>query len=433
MKKFLVTVVLACATAAFAQTGGESQGAPQQQTQTKTIKDTNEYNAFESARTQTDPAQRAAAFEAFLQQYPSSVVKEEALVGAMSAYQAAGNVAKMTEAATKVLQPFPNNIPAIAVSVFGNRQTANSGRVPPPQAQKLLGEASQLAQRGLAEMANWKKPEGISDADFEKQKTGISAIFHGAIGQDAINKQDWPTAQQHMRSAVENNPNDFFDVYFTGVAYLSPKQNTDPNLLSGLWFAARAAGLAPNAPDVAKFGQFYYKKFHGSLEGWDQLIAQARTQPLPPSNFTVTKYVPPTPAQQAAEMVAKNDISKMDFGQWIFILTSGNADAASKVWSTLQGKALRFAGQVTEASKTAIGMAVTADGIQANKTEVMVTMLDPLKVPPTVGSEFKMQAVPTGYTAEPFLIQMEEGVNLDKPAAKPAAKKAPARKPTRKR
>ena len=84
MKKFLI-IVLISAIAAAAQTA-----APAGQ---KTIKDQTEYNAYITATGLTDPGQKAAALEGFVQQYPNSVVKEDALAAAMGAYQQAGNMA----------------------------------------------------------------------------------------------------------------------------------------------------------------------------------------------------------------------------------------------------------------------------------------------------------------------------------------------------
>src|SRR3954464_2051793 len=115
MKKFLVAVVLAFAATVFAQNdAAQQQGASQQ----KTIKDPAEYNSYITATGLTDPAQKAAALEAFVQQYPNSVVKEDALAAAMAAYQQAGNLAKSADVAARILQTNPNNVPAIAVSVF---------------------------------------------------------------------------------------------------------------------------------------------------------------------------------------------------------------------------------------------------------------------------------------------------------------------------
>src|SRR6058998_2120623 len=75
-------------------------GAPAQP-QKKEIKDPAEYNAYVSAVQQKDPAAQISGLEAFLTQYPNSVVKEDALEALMGAYQKANNAAKMADAANR--------------------------------------------------------------------------------------------------------------------------------------------------------------------------------------------------------------------------------------------------------------------------------------------------------------------------------------------
>ena len=104
MKRVLVTFVLALTTAAWGQGSTPSQRPPaqppadQQQppaggdqgntpTSQKVIKDPAEYNAYITALNTTDPAAKAQAMEAFVAQYPNSIVKIEALEQAMGAYQ----------------------------------------------------------------------------------------------------------------------------------------------------------------------------------------------------------------------------------------------------------------------------------------------------------------------------------------------------------
>ena len=111
MKKLLFTSLLALAAYGFAQnaqgtapaptttgqpapgqsTGGQTAGhqskagqstagqSADAQPQQKTIKDPAEYNAYMSAISATDPNAKAQALEAFLQQYPNTIVKEETL------------------------------------------------------------------------------------------------------------------------------------------------------------------------------------------------------------------------------------------------------------------------------------------------------------------------------------------------------------------
>src|SRR5690242_4032735 len=136
-KAFVLTVLTLAAFAAFAaaqdnqtappaggqtqpgaaQTQGQpAQGQPgqaqpaqgQEQAQQKVIKDPSEYNAYMSASQQQNPQQKAAAFEQFLQQYPNTVVKQEALEQLMAAYQAANDAQKMQDAANRLLQVDPN-------------------------------------------------------------------------------------------------------------------------------------------------------------------------------------------------------------------------------------------------------------------------------------------------------------------------------------
>lgn len=429
MKKFLMTLVLASATVAMAQDAA--------QTQQKTIRDPNEYNAYMSATTQTDPAAKAAALEAFVQQYPQSIVKEEALVGAMSAYQQAGNVAKLTESANKVLQAYPNNILALTVAVSGRRQQFNSGSLPQDRARAVINEAAQMAQRGLPALQTWTKPDGIADADFQKQKTGIAAIFHGTIGQDAIARQDWPTAQRHMREAAILNPNDYVDSYFAGVAYLTPnpKQNTDENMRLGIFFASRAAALAPQVADFTKFAKFYWKRFSGKDEGWDQFAQQVRGTATPPANLETMIPKAPSPAEQVRTMLQQNPaIETLSFGEWVLIFTYGDATDKANAFERIKGKPFKFQGQVIGATMDTVDVALTQDAIDAKKAEVSVTLKEPLTRAPAAGSTFAFQANPVSFTSDPFLITMDTGVDLTPPPAKAAPKKAPPKKrPAKKR
>src|SRR5437764_12251341 len=70
-------------------------GAPAQP-QKKEIKDPAEYNAYVSAVQQKDPAAQISGLEAFLTQYPNSVVKADAWEALMGAYQTANKAAKLS-------------------------------------------------------------------------------------------------------------------------------------------------------------------------------------------------------------------------------------------------------------------------------------------------------------------------------------------------
>src|SRR6202049_4484399 len=111
MKTSLVALLLMWANLASGQDAAapkpqasQPQASPAPQAQKKEIKDPSEYNAYVGAVQQSDPAAKISGLEAFLTQYPNSVMKEDALAYLMAAYQQTGNQAKMLETAQKVLQ-----------------------------------------------------------------------------------------------------------------------------------------------------------------------------------------------------------------------------------------------------------------------------------------------------------------------------------------
>src|ERR1700755_1703074 len=109
MKKSLVTMLLVFASAtmvqqAAAQAAAQPAAGQSTQAQKTEIKNPAEYNAYINAIQQQNPAQKAEALEPFLQTYPSSVMKVDALELLMVSYQQAGNAQKSLDAANRILQ-----------------------------------------------------------------------------------------------------------------------------------------------------------------------------------------------------------------------------------------------------------------------------------------------------------------------------------------
>ncbi|MGA8493199.1 MAG: hypothetical protein WB711_22445 [Terriglobales bacterium] len=429
MKTSLVAIVIT-----FAGIASSQQAAAQPQTQTaapaqaqsaashpqqkKEIKDPAEYNAYVGALQQKDPVAKISGLEAFLAQYPNSVMKEDALELLMVAYQQANNQAKMVETAQRILQVNPSNLRALALLSYMKRAQAEAGQ----DAQKNLADGAQYADRGLQALQTAQKPDGMSDADFAKMKSEMGAIFNGVSGMAALQSKNYPQAQQHLRDAVEAGPNDLRNVYPLALADLT---GTPPNTVEGLFFIARAANLAAGSPGQAQitaYGKSQYVKYHGSDEGWTDLLAQAKANPMPPAGFTVKQYVPPTPAEQAADLVKSKAPKDMSFADWELVLSVGAPADADKVWSAIKGVTLQMEGTVIKASPTELQMAASEDDIQAKRADIVVTMggTIPAKLMPAEGSTLDFEGTPAAYTPNPFVMTMEKGALLTKaPPPKP--------------
>ncbi|HZQ67710.1 MAG TPA: hypothetical protein VFA68_04250 [Terriglobales bacterium] len=441
MKTSLLAIVIASSAVAVGQ-GAQPQtpgAAPQQQAQPgaaaqpgqapqqkKEIKDPAEYNAYVGAVQQQDANAKVSGLEAFLTQYPNSVMKEDALEILMGAYQQAGNQQKMLDTAQRVLAANPNNLRALALLAYTKRAMADANQNP----QQNLAEGAQFAERGLQAVQTATKPDGMSDADFAKLKAQVSVIFNGVAGMNALQNKNYPVAQQHLRAAVEGEPNDLRNVYPLALAYLT---GTPPDSVNGLFFIARAANLAAGSPGQAQieaYGKSQYTKYHGSDQGWTDVLATAKTNPLPPSGFTVAQYVPPTPAEQAAELVKTKSPKEMSFAEWELVLSAGKPEDADKVWQAIKGVPLQMEGQVISAAPTKIEIAGSSDDIEKKRTDIILEMSGtiPDRLMPKADSTLDFEGTPVSYTASPFVMNMEKGALLTKAAPKPAPRKPAARK-----
>ncbi len=422
MKTSLVAMVLALSAAASGQTAAPpAQGQPaasaQTQPQKKEIKDPAEYNAYVSALQQTDANAKISGLEAFLVQYPNSVMKEDALDVLMGAYQQTGNQAKVVDVANRLLTVNPNNVRALVLLAYLEKGS------------QKWAEAKQHAERGLAALPNMPKPDGASDADFAKQKAQIGGLLNSVAGFSALQLKDYAAAQKYLRAAVEADPNNVENIYPLAVASLPPSTPSDD--VNGLFFIARAANLIsdPKAKaEVIKFGHSRYLKYHGSEDGWNDLLALTATTPLPPANFTITKYVPPTPAQQAHDLVkdkTPDDIKKLSFAEWELVLSAGAPEDADKVWSVIKGVPLQMEATVLQVvSPTELQIAASSDDIDAKRADIVLTMTGPIpaKLMPKEGGTLDFEGTPASYTANPFVMTMEKGALLTKAAPTPAKK-----------
>src|ERR1700733_9062986 len=120
-----------------------SPAAPAAPAQKKEIKDPAEYNAYVGAVQQTDPTAKVSGLEAFLTQYPNSVMKEDALELLMGAYQQTSNQAKTLETAQKVLQANPCNIRALALLAYSKQAMATANQNP----QQNFADAGQAGEK----------------------------------------------------------------------------------------------------------------------------------------------------------------------------------------------------------------------------------------------------------------------------------------------
>src|SRR5579871_6942649 len=410
------------AAAGQAQPAAPAAAAPQ--AAAPVIKDPAEYNAYVAAIQQKDANAKISGLEAFLTQYPNSVMKNQALEVLLGTYQQSGNVKKAMETATKLVAAEPCPVPALFLLTYVNRVTAQGGDA---NGKQESADAGKYGQQGLDCLPKYQKPEGTTDADFQTQTKTMKENFNAGIGWGALQDKDYAKAAQYLKAAVESNPpdseKDLALLYPLALSYL---QQNPPDYQNGVWYAARAAAVAPAAsqPGIEKYARSQYIKYHQGDDGWDNVINAAKAGgpqvPIP---------APPTPADQAHDMVAKTPPDKMDFATWEFVLSNGSQADQDTVWNAIKGKAVQMNGTVISTEPEQFMIAGSSDDIDAKKADITLNFEDkvPTRLVPKDGASFDFQGEPASYTPNPFMMVMEKGQLLRQKPAAPARKStAPA-------
>ena len=429
MKKFfLAPVILLAGLSLSAAPHLLAQAAAADQI---TIKDPAEYNAYNNILTATDPKAKASSSESFLQTYPQSIVKKSVLAGLVDAY-AQFDQAKTVDAAQRMLQLDPNDLKSMYLIAYIKKiQAAQAAASNPTQQAQLLDDAAALATKGLAAT----KPDAVKDEDWKKQKSTTDPFFHSVLAADSLySKKDPKAAIQEFRTELETaaaidpestkKPPYLNDTLILGQTYL---QLTPPDPVNAIWFLSRAEDFAPDAfkPTIDKTDKYWYKRYHGGEDGFDDIKAKAGTSVFPPADFAIKPA--PTAKETADKVVADTtDLLTLATVDKEYVLANASKENAEKLWVLLKDKGSDISGTVIAATASQIQLAVTDDAKTDKKADFTINMKAPLadKDIPAAGAEIKsIIGIYDSYTQDPPQIILRDG---ELPAPKKAA---PVRKP----
>ena len=440
MKKFVLASLMALASVALMPAHKlQAQGSD------ISIKDPAEFNAYQMFSTQSDPKAKTAAGESFLKTYPQSQVKNLVLDTLIDAYAQSNDQDGVLSACSRMLQLDPNNLKAILYSV-----NIKKGQCQKTSDAQTCDDGAALARKGL----QVTKPANTSDDDWKKLTHAAFTIFHSTIAlDDGLSKKDWKAAQDEYKTELgmlddnESRVQGLVDELQLAQAYSMPGSAQD--LKNAIWFYARVWDYAPDQykKQIAPKLDYYYKKYHGGLDGLDDIKQQAKASTFPPGTFAPT--VAKTPQEQIHDLLA----STADGGKSLAladketVLAVGSKDDADKLWALLQGQETPVPGVVTEATSDTIKVAVTEDAKAAKVPDFIVSLKKPLTDAElktiVAGFEFKTQPdatlvgtydtyrqVPaTDKTSASAEIVLKDGEYIPQEKKKPAPVHRPVHRP----
>lgn len=172
------------------------------------------------------------------------------------------------------------------------------------QSPEQLNRARSTSAEGLKAVAEWKKPEGLTDEQYNQQKKGFTILFHSIAGIASLQLKDYRPAAEALQAALALEPNDALNNYRLGIALLqqTPAQSED-----GFWAVARAIALkVPNEGQVRNYLRTQMLRYQGTAcekeidPQMNEVVALATASPRRPENYHVPSQAELTKARESA-------------------------------------------------------------------------------------------------------------------------------------
>jgi tetratricopeptide (TPR) repeat protein len=145
---------------------------------------------FNGAYQTKEPAKRAAQLVQFAQMFPDSPYADQAMGVAAASYRQTQNTAKMVEVANGLLAKDPNNVGMLLLLADYYSEKGEQ-----------LDKAEADAKKATAALADAKKPEGVTDEQWQQQVSLQKGLALSSLGQVNIQKKNNAAAVENLKAA----------------------------------------------------------------------------------------------------------------------------------------------------------------------------------------------------------------------------------------
>ena len=397
--------------------------------------------------------QAVTDLDAWKQQVPDSDFKYDREYYYITAYAGLNQWAKVVDTAGALIDQGLDKVyddPKIGASqqvavLFKAVQAIT--QVPNPTPQQLA-----IGDKAAHQLYDFNhKPEGLSDADWEKARTtqlqppAKATILWISMkpGTDAMNSKDYPGAEAAFKKALNDHQDSAAISYNLGLALRNQKKNAE-----AIYEFQRAAvldatlGGTQDAAKIKDYADKYYISFHGSNEGLDQLKQQVKASPLPPDGFKIA-----TATEIAEAKEAEFEKSNPQLAMWMKIKAAlSDTNGEQYFDSSLKNAAVpKLRGILIDAKpacrpKELLVAVPLPDAKTPYVSEIALKLVDtegkPLALTgkPELNAEIHWEGVPSAFTREPFLLTMDtEKSKIEGVKVSPCGAAAPAHRPVRKK
>src|SRR5271166_1253836 len=252
-------------------------------------KSQDELKAYQDAIAKTDPAEMAAAADAFAAKYPNSEMRGALYGRAMSLYGQANNAEKLIEEGRKAIAADPTNpVPLVQVAAV----LAETARDTDLDREQRLDEAAKDAQAAIDNInTGLIVPPNAPPEKVAAAKTSILTMAYDTLGMVNMNKKDFAAAEQALLKAADASKANPEAVVYLRLSVAQDQLKKYPQALDSANKAVQYAPQGSAALNLAKQQQARVQKL---------MDAGSASSPAAPPAAAPAKTAPTTqPSTQA--------------------------------------------------------------------------------------------------------------------------------------
>jgi tetratricopeptide (TPR) repeat protein len=384
----------------FGQAAAPSSAAPQ-----KNWKDRAEYDLYVSIGQDTNPKTRLEKLQQWEKSYPMTEWIDARRTAFLTTYAALNQPKEAVDAAKAILANDPKDFTALYYTMYFTQALYSQSK-----SADALDQGEKAAKAILDSIDT--PPPNVKAEDWAKLRPQVELLAHRNLGWISMQRMNWEAAEAEFQKTLMLNPNDAEVDYWMGTVIASQKKLD--KLPVAMFYFARAASytgqgaLAPSAQQTAMtYVQKQYKNFHGSDEGFNDLVAAAKANPTPPAGFSIKN------ANELAQASAANEeeYNKTHPSEalWKNLKTALTAPDGASYFSmvkgtqvpTLKGKVIKLEPAVKP--KTIL-LAMEDQSNNTTTADATLKFEMPLAGKVEEGTELTFEGVADSYTASPFMV-----------------------------
>jgi len=364
-----------------------------------------EFDLFTAITKETDPKAKLAKIQQWEKDFPDTAFMAQRRTLLLTTYFQLGQAQQAVDVAKQILAVTPNDFSALYITVTLTQSLAGANPTP-----AVLDQGEKAA---TALLSVNDPPANLTAAQWTTQKPQVQNLAHTTLGWIALQRKNYPAAEGEYKKSLEIDPNNGAIDYQLATAIYSEK---DPaKMPTALFYYARAAtyegpgALNPEGrKQVMTFVQKAYKGYHGSDQGFNDLIASAKASPTAPGDLGIKSALDIAKAEMANEEEWTKAHPQEAMWKGIKEALTG-ADGANYFGSSMKEAQLPpLKGKVVKlepAVKPKTILIAMEDG-KSDGTTADATLKFEMPLPGSVepGTELTFEGVPESYTASPLMV-----------------------------